>query len=358
MNTRYKILVCVLATLALMGAGCVTVGGSGSDNSGSDGGVFKSGDRGETWVQKTAILTATGEKKSFSGLSVSALAQDPQDPNALYVGTADAGILYSYDGGESWAQAPGLKSGMVAGIAVHPKNKCTIYATSGNRLMKTDDCSRTWTAVFVDARPERKTSAVTVDWFNPDIVWLGEDAGDLLRSTDGGKSWEKVDNFGTEVVKIAFNPIDSRQMYVCSLKHGVWRTDDGGMTPTWLDLSEKYKDFDGAKEFRDFAVSVADPKTIILASKYGLIRSKDNGENWEAINLLTPPGGSAIYSLALDPRDANVIYYGTATTFHRTSDGGLNWVPKKLVTTRAATQLLVDRANSAILYMGTTKFKK
>jgi len=130
---------------------------------------------------------------------------------------------------------------------------------------------------------------------------------------------------------------------------------DGGQT--WTDLSKAYKDFAGAREFSDMAQAISEPKTLIIASKFGLIRTVDEGDAWSKVDLLTAPGSTVIYSLAIDPKDPNALYYGTSTTFYRSPNGGVNWVPKKLPTSRSATYLRVDQSNSNVLYMGVTRFK-
>ncbi|HTM67944.1 MAG TPA: YCF48-related protein [Candidatus Binatia bacterium] len=346
----------IIAGLLLVGAGCISFNSGPSTNAASDGGVFKTANKGDQWAQKTAIPTTTGEKRSISNANVSFILQDPGDPNAIYIGTSDNGMFYSYDGGESWMQPAQLNRGRVPSIAVDSKDKCTIYVAVENKLLKSDDCSRTWNTTYLDSRLDKLTSAVAVDFYNPKILWVANNAGDLLKSTDAGVSWTPVKSFQNAIMKVAMNAADSRHVYVATKTNGVWRSDDGG--GTWADMSEAYKDFSGSKEYYDLAIGVSDPDTLVLASKYGLIRSTDGGNKWDAIDLLTPAGTTLIYSVAVDPKDANSLYYGTSTTFYRSPNGGANWVPKKLPSTRAATALLVDRTNPNILYLGMTRFKQ
>src|SRR5688572_19958607 len=350
-----KALTVIAASLLFVGAGCISFGSSNATNAGADGGVFKTGNKGDAWVQKTAIPTTTGEKRAISNANVIFMLQDPGDPNALYIGTADNGMFYTYDGGESWMQSPQLSRGRVPSIAVDSKDKCTVYVAVENKLLKSEDCSRTWTTTYLDSRLDKLSSAVAVDFYNPKIVWVANNAGDLLRSTDAGASWSNVKSFQNPIMKIAMNASDSRHIFIATKASGVWRSDDGG--GNWVDMSETYNEFSGSKEFFDMAVGVSDASTIVLATKYGLIRSTDGGVKWDDIELLTPAGTTLIYSVAIDPKDSNNLYYGTSTTFYRSPNGGVNWVPKKLPSTRTATTLLVDRTNPEILYLGLTRFK-
>jgi len=344
----------IIGCLLFAGVGCISFQTGNTPSGGNDGGVFKTSDKGEIWAQKAAVSTSGKEAKSIGGLNVVFITQDPQDPNAIYIGTTDNGMFYSYDGGESWSQPSQLSRGKVSSVAVDPKDKCTIYATSSNTLLKSTDCSRTWDVTYLDARPERRTTVVAIDHFNSDIVWTATDGGDILKSFDAGKSWASVQTLKSPVLRLAMSVDDSRRLFAATQRSGLWRTTDGG--DNWTDLSESYREFNGTNDFVDLALGISDPAVILHASKYGLIRSTDHGDTWESVELLTPPKSALVYTVALDPKDVNGIYYGTATTFYRSSNGGVNWIPKALPTTRTATALLVDSSNSNVLYMGVTKF--
>jgi photosystem II stability/assembly factor-like uncharacterized protein len=343
-----------LSSLVFLGAGCISFSAGGSGK-GLDGGLFRSGDRGETWQQRIDVPATGGQQRSIGGVDIATIVQDPSDAAALYIGTTENGMFYSYDGGATWQQSAQIARGRIASIAVDPAHKCTVLLTAENKLLKTDDCSRSWKVAYTDARPERKTTAVLIDDFNPRIVWLSTDSGDVLKSEDGGTSWTSMNDFKNPVLKMAMHNADSRRLIVATKSSGLWRTNDGGAT--WQDLRDGYKQFSGAAEFTDMALGASDANVIVLASKYGLIRSNDFGDSWFGVDLVTPPGSTLIYSVGIDPKDANGLYYGTSTTFYRSPNGGVNWVPKSLPTMRTATVLLVDRTDSNVLYMGVTRFK-
>ncbi|MEK9151948.1 MAG: YCF48-related protein [Patescibacteria group bacterium] len=357
MSRRPYIISAIVGSLLFVGAGCISFGGETVGTGQTDGGIFKSGDKGDNWAQKVAIPTTTGERKSINQVSISTIVQDPQDPKAIYVGTTANGMFYSYDGGDSWLQPVQISRGRIPGLAVDPKNKCVIYVASENKVLKSEDCSRTWSVKYFDTRVDKVIVAVAVDGYNPKIVWAANNAGDVLKSTDGGQSWANVKHFDSQILKLQVNAGDSRKVYVGTKGSGVWRTDDLGMN--WTDLSPEYRKFAGSMDFSDMAMGVSDPKTVVFTSKYGLLRSRDGGDTWSSVDLLTPPTTSVVYySVALDPKNADNIYYGTSTTFYKSGNGGANWVPKKLPTSRAATAIMVDGQNSSVLYLGVTKFKE
>jgi photosystem II stability/assembly factor-like uncharacterized protein len=308
-----------LASLLFLGAGCISFSAGGS-GTGLDGGLFRSGDKGETWQQRIDVPATGGQVRTIGGVNIAAIVQDPSDPSALYLGTVENGMFYSYDGGATWQQSPQIARGRIASIAVDSSHKCTVYLTAENKLLKTDDCSRTWKVAYTDTRPERKTTSVLVDYFNPRIVWLSTDSGDVLKSEDGGTSWTSLHDFKSPVLKMAMHAGDSRRVLVATKNAGLWRTDDGGAG--WRDLRDGYKQFSGTNDFTDMALGASEPNVVVMASKYGLVRSNDFGDSWFSVDLVTPPGSTVIYSVALDPKDANGLYYGTSTTFYRSPNGG------------------------------------
>jgi photosystem II stability/assembly factor-like uncharacterized protein len=342
-------------SLVFVGAGCfIKLDGSGTASSVADGGLYRSADGGEKWVQKNSLLS-TGEKKSLNNVSVASFAQDPQDADALYLGSAENGIFYSLDGGESWAQPIQIVRGRIASIAVHPKQKCVVYAAIENKLIKTTDCARSWNVAYLDPRTDKRVTSVVLENAHPEVVWIGTSAGDVIRSVDNGTSWRNVKNVGGSVAQLVVNSADNRKIFVATTKNGIFRTKDSGAN--WEDLTKKYSHLAGTKDFFTMAVTPAAPATLVFASRYGLLRSTDAGDSWSVVPLLTQPGTTVITSLVIDPRNSSVMLYATGGTYYLTRNGGDNWVPKSLPTTRAATLLMIDENDSSVVYMGTTKAK-
>lgn len=342
-----------LIVVPLVGASCISFGGGGSQK--VDGGVWKSGDKGEAWTQRSALPTGKGIG-TIANVDIVTFVQDPQDPKAIYLGTAGAGLMFSYDGGDSWLRAKDVTQGRVTSVAVHPKDKCTIYIATGVRILKSTDCNRSYQAVYVDTRPDAFTTAVAIDWFDSKKIYAGNSAGDLLRSTDEGKSWAPIRRFEDRVSALLINRRDSRTMFVALKSRGLFRTTDAGAT--WSDLKSSLESFPSARTFYALAEDASAAGTYVHASRFGLLRTTDNGATWQKLNLLTPPESTTIYSLAVNPANGKEIYYGTANTLYKSSDTGVTWQTKRLPTTRAATALLVDASDGNTLYLGTTKLQK
>ena len=343
--------------LVFLGAGCVTFTGFSSKKpvTGPTGFYF-SNDSGESWRQISVLPTAEGVK-SLSGVSVYGLFDDPNDSKAMYWLSRGRGLLYSYDNGTTWQDsvAP-LNTGFVYGLAIHPKDNCTLFATNGRQIFKTTDCNRSWKEMYREGVTNRSIKMLAINPFPPYEVYALSESGVLLKSLDAGISWSIDHQFKTTVQRLAFDYNKQGLVYVATKDSGLLRSRDGG--ETWVSLKDKQKTFTGALQFRRFYIYPTQPEQIYWVSKYGVIVSKNAGEDWDAVSLITPPGGTAIYSFAVNPKNEKEMYYtttaGTRSTFYKTVDGGKSWVTRKLPSSQLPVVLKVHPENPTWLYMGFT----
>lgn len=346
----------IILSCLLLSAGCSIKFNTGGTEIGSnDAGVYKSTNQGDSWQQKTLIPSTTGKAKSFAAVDINALVIDPSDEKAIYAGSEDNGLFYSYDSASDWWQASSLDKIAINAIAVDPKEKCTIYIATANKVMKTEDCSRSWTPTYFDNDLEEVVTNIAIDHYDNRNIYVGISRGEIIKSADRGLSWRSLNGFGDKIKEIAITPSDSRVVFVATEKKGIFRTNDGGNH--WTDISDSLKGFTDSLNFRDLAMTKARTGLVLLATKYGMLKSVDNGGSWLDIKLLTTEKNPNINSMAIDPDDENKIYYTTNTTFYKSSDGGETWTTKKLPTTRAGWKLLIDQRNSDTLYLAAKEVK-
>src|SRR3989339_1765784 len=105
-------------------------------------------------------------------------------------------------------------------------------------------------------------------------------------------------------------------------------------------------------------VQSEDGSIILAATKYGLLRSKDVGDSWEAVKLVTAPGQVIVRAVAMNPTDPQTIYYATSSTFYTSIDSGVIWKTQKLPSSRSASILLVNPEHPEVIYLGVTKIEK
>jgi len=337
--------------LVLFGAGC---GGTAKPAKGPDGGVWKTADGGQTWANKRNVVVGNKVTTAGAQLNVLDMVVDPQDNKAIYLATSANGVIYTLDGGELWQQAKIPNVTKVTAIAVDPKNKCTVYVASGNKIYKTDTCGRDWNQIFFEPRTEVVFTRLAVDHFNPTILFAGTSDGDILRSTTTGVSWEKIQRIdGVKITSLVIDPRDSRLVYVGTAGSGIFKTTDSGTT--WTQIRKQFGDdlADGRKVVQ-VVVDPVEANVIYNVCKYGILKSTDGGETWKALNLTSPPGTVKISSLAVDPKNNKNLVYTGVSTLQFSTDGGVSWTPKKLPTTQAGSVVMFDSLDSKVLYLGTT----
>jgi len=338
--------------LVLLGQGCL---GGQQTAQGPDGGVFET-TTGETWTQQSVLNLGT-KLGSIANVGIASLAVDPEDNNAIYAGTVENGILYSLDGGKSWSNPEALKSGRVDGIAIHPKSKCTIFALRANQIMKTENCNRDWTQVFFNPRTDTKFTSIFIDWFNPAIMYVSTDDGDILKSENNGMTWRVVDRVdGVRMNNIAMDPKDSRTVYVSSFGQGILKTTDGG--ENWTQIRDELNTFDGARKTTAVILDSNQANRVYHLSKYGVLLSDDAGATWQSVALPSPTNSIDLTAFAVHPKDSKKLVYATDNSVVFSSDGGLTWTSQKLPTTRSAAVLLYTPADPPTLYLGSAAAKK
>ena len=124
---------------------------------------------------------------------VHALAVDPGNPGTVYAGGYESSLAAIYkttNGGGSWSKlgASGL-SGWVYDIDVHPTVSSTLYAATNGGGFKSTNGGSTWSQVIPASYD---VNAVLIDPDDPQTVYFGTDDGGVLRSEDGGGSYQPM----------------------------------------------------------------------------------------------------------------------------------------------------------------------
>ncbi len=341
----------LLLPLILTGQSCkFGLGNSAKQKVASDAGIFKSIDGGKQWKQITAIPTISGKPQSIGAISVITMEVDPQDSNAIYLGTEKNGIYYTHDAGINWFKIKSFPSAKVYAIEVDPDSKCIIYASLNNTIMKTTDCGRSWDTKFVENNPKVIIRTLSVDSYNTDIVYAGTYNGVIYKSFDAGSTWSTpFSKVSGNIVKFLINPQDTRIIYLATVKNGIFKSVDGGVN--WKNLSEGLKKYKGYNGYRNLLLNPSKKDSLILASTYGILKTEDGGASWSSIPLLTNPGQADIKAIAVDPKDDSNIFYATKNILYRTFNNGSDWETRKLFSTKTATNMMFNPDNPLIIYM-------
>ena len=229
--------------------------------------------------------------------------------------------------------------GRINNIAFHPTNpnKWYIAAPSGGMWM-TSDGGTTW-ETHTDTLPTLGVSAVTIDYTNTNIIYIGSgdrDAGDapglgVFKSTDGGLTWALSNNgMGNKTIgEILIHPTN-HLILIAATNSGVYRSTDGGSNWT-LSTSGNFKDLDFKPN---------DPNIVYGAAGANFYRSADNGVTWTLITAGLTGGQRG--TIAVTPDNANYVYFVQSDNssgfkgLYRSSDAGLTF------TTRSTSPNILD----------------
>ncbi|NYJ27232.1 VPS10 domain-containing protein [Allomuricauda sp. ARW1Y1] len=341
------------------------------------GGVWKSSDGGTTF---NPIFDDYCQ-------SIGAVALDPNDPdNTVYVGTGETwtrnsvsigdGLYKSTDGGANWNKIGFEKSERIANIIVNPNNSQEIYVgvlgalwgdSEERGVYKSTDGGATWEQLlYVD--PKTGCADLAMDPTNPDILyasmwefrrtgWSFESGGDksaLYKSTDGGKTWNKIHN-GFPAGKlgrlaIAVAPSNPNVLYTVieaekDERKGLYRSNDAGAS--WEQLNN---DFGITVRPFYFSRIVVDPKNENVVVKGGLSGSisRDGGKTFKNLGNMH----SDIHDMVFHIKDSDIMYVGTDGGVYRTWDGGTTMEIVENLPLSQFYQVSVDDAEPYNVYGG------
>src|SRR5438105_4302748 len=131
---------------------------------------------------------------------------DCADPKRLYAGTTRAGVFRSEDGGETWRESnQGITYKDIWTLAQHPTTGTLYAGTSPAGVFRSDDRGETWQACdnlwqLPSTREWRGPVApyisrlkdLTVSDHDPQFVIGAIEEGWVIRSQDGGESWQQL----------------------------------------------------------------------------------------------------------------------------------------------------------------------
>jgi photosystem II stability/assembly factor-like uncharacterized protein len=285
----------------------------------------------------------------------------PNDPSTIFVGAASGGLWKSTNRGHTWTNVfAHMPVSTFGDIAISRSDPNIMYAGTGeqqnrqsssygNGVYRSEDAGDTWT--HVGLTDTRHTGKVVIHPTNPDVVYVGalgnlwsgsEDRG-VYRSTNGGRSWDKVlyvDEF-SGVIDMAIDPTSPNILYAATYQRlrrtwgfngggpgsGIWKSTDGG--DNWTRLEEGLPE--GDKGRIGIAISESNPQVLMAlvesadSDAQGLYRTEDSGLSWERVNRqnIRPMYYSHVF---IDPNDDQRVYT-LATRSFVSDDGGRTFAP-------------------------------
>jgi BNR/Asp-box repeat len=183
----------------------------------------------------------------LAGSPALCVAVDPRDPDTVYAGLGDDGVRRSRDGGRTWVES-GLAGAQVYSVAVSAADGAVYAGTEPSALYRSADRGETWRELEALLElPSQPTWSFPprpwtshVRWIAPsphdaDLLLAGIELGGLMRSTDGGETWEDHrPGAQRDVHSLAWHPQVAGRAYEAGGGGAAW-SEDGGATWTPAD---------------------------------------------------------------------------------------------------------------------------
>jgi photosystem II stability/assembly factor-like uncharacterized protein len=207
-----------------------------------------------------ARTTDGGETWEKLGLSTTALAYDPNDPNVVYRGRRRSGQVIRHT--EVWDSITTTDITPAGGIGdvrdIEVDSDSTVYVAAGDSLWRWDNPD--W--MTLGGLPADNINALAIDRStSPGTIYVGTGASGVFVSKDGGNSWASFsEGLGAlSIVKLALNATQPKMLYAGTSNDSVWSRPIN--PPCEGDFAPADGDVDGS----DLAAYIADQAGISLS---------------------------------------------------------------------------------------------
>jgi photosystem II stability/assembly factor-like uncharacterized protein len=286
------------------------------------------------------------------------VAIDPLRPQQVYCGTFDRGLWRSSDGGDSWEPVgDGIAHKQVMAVAVSITDRVVgfgvVYAgTEPTALFRSEDRGNTWqelstlrqlpSAPTWSFPPRPYTSHIR--WITPDPLVAGRifaaiEAGALVRSLDGGQTWEDRKPGGPfDTHTLVMHRLAPNRLYSAAGDgfmrpgNGFVASDDAGNTWYRPDEGLQYHYLWG------MAADPADPATIVVSAAPGpqeahnpmraesAIYRRSGSSQWQQMRDGLPAANGLLTSvLTANEAEPGVFYAANNKGVFRSADAGVTW---------------------------------
>lgn len=297
--------------------------------------LVSSADSGATWTAGAACPYET-----------SALAINPTDSQHIYIGTYNAGLYESTNGGTTQNLVSGFGSDYITdltfdtGTVASPATPPNLYVSTGSwGVFQGSSGGSTWSPISQGSQGIYNVQVNQMLMGADGILYLASGGSGVYKSPDQGVTWTEV---GASLVgptggdvganSLIEDPTANSTLYA-GTADSVFKTIDGGST--W---NRSVFGMPTNPTVYGLALDPQQPGIIYagLAWGEGVYKSVDGGATWSSADSGISLGpnwaggaGTSIYAVATDAQQSGVVYVGTDIGVYKTTDGGASWGPSR-----------------------------
>jgi photosystem II stability/assembly factor-like uncharacterized protein len=272
------------------------------------------------------------------------VAADPLVRGRAWCGTHQRGVFRSDDGGRSW-QPVGLSGRLIMALTASPVERDLVWVgTEPSEVWRSRDAGITW-----EQTSSLDTLSSSSEWsfpprpdthhvrwiacppLAPERLWVAIEAGALVSTIDGGRSWQD---------RVPGGPWDTHELAIhqkapdvlrVSGGDGYFESEDGGAT--WRSPSAGLE----VGYLRSVAIDPADAEVVVVSASTGphsaYVTGRSDGrlyrrvgrERWERVRTGWPESPNTIAPLLCAGEKAGELWAADERGVHCSDDGGRSW---------------------------------
>ena len=186
-------------------------------------------------------------------------------------------------------------------LSANYQQDLTVFTVVRGNLLKSIDGGTSWQRLTKGIDNRGKILNLTISRQNPQVLYISSWGDGVYKSTDGGKNWFKVnqglDNLQLDLLLTDFQ---GNKILAAGGEQGLYYSDNGGKN--WFKVISDHK-------ITALAFNSSPSNQLLVGDRQGELRfSEDGGKTWQQRAKVGK--GSAITSIAISPNHKN-IYVGT-----------------------------------------------
>ncbi len=297
----------------------------------------------------------------------------PGEPGTILAATRGDGVWLSHDAGKSWTKPsygrPG--PGKLRCLALDARRPGRVYAGGEPiDIWVSDDLGATWDRLdsvqdlstlpsirYPVPTVEPHVRDITLHPSDPDTIYAALQVGSMIKSTDGGATWELLtEGLDADVHAIVVDPSDPNRVFAATggaesrqgrvAGRALYQSHDGGASwaPTAMEFMQEYS--------VPLVMHPRRPDVLFSSVAHGtpgawrrptgaeaaIIRTLDGGKTWQQLGGRSSElSGFFAGAIAIDEAEPDYVYAAlNSGEVIASNDGGDSWVRLGIQAPRAA----------------------